>query len=70
MSLVHLGIDFSSIAEKISLKRKEHYSIVVNFLRRRYRFDLLKTFIIFMRGYKKAATKTENVEMLDLDCKM
>ena len=58
------------VAEKISLKRKEHYSIVVNFLRRRYRFDLLKTCVISMRGYKKAATKTENVDMLDLDCKM
>ena len=57
------------VAEKISLKRKEHYSIVVNFRRRRYRFDLLKTCVISMRGYKKADTKTENIEMLDLDCK-
>ena len=40
------------MAERMSIKRGENYSSVVSFLRRRFRFDLLKTCVIAMRGYK------------------
>ena len=43
------------MAECMSAKRGETYSSVVSFLRRRFRFDLLKTCIIALRGYKNEA---------------
>ena len=47
---------FRPIAERMNIKRGENYSSVVSFLRRRFRFDLLKTCRITMRGYKKPTT--------------
>ena len=38
------------IAMKLSLKRGERYSDVVGFIRRRLRFDLLRTCVISLRG--------------------
>ena len=37
------------MAERVSIKRGKNYSSVVSFLRRRFRFDLLKTYVIVMR---------------------
>ena len=55
------------MAERMSIKRGENYSSVVSFLRRRFRFDLLKTCVIAMRGYKKPATTAAKIDTLDLD---
>ena len=44
------------MAERMSAKREETYSSVVSFLRRRFRFDLLKTCMIALRGYKKPSS--------------
>ena len=55
------------IAERMSIKRGENYSSVVSFLRRRFRFDLLKTCVIAMRGYKKPTTTAAKIDTLDLD---
>ena len=41
------------VAERMTC---ENYSSVVSFLRRRFSFDLLKTCVIAMRGYKKPTT--------------
>ena len=38
------------LAEKISLKKGQRYSDVMSFVRRRLRFDLLRTCIISIRG--------------------
>ena len=54
------------IALKMSWKRNEQYSNVISFLRRRYRFDLLKTCVIALRGYRKGV-KPEKIEDLDLN---
>ena len=54
------------IADKIALKRREKYSDVVAFIRRRVRFDLLKTCVISLRGYRKASTNT-NINTLDFN---
>ena len=54
----------------MSIKRGENYSsvvTVVSFLRRRFRFDLLKTCAIAMRGYKKPTTIVAKIDTLDLD---
>ena len=55
------------MAERMSIKRGENYSSVVSFLRRRFRFDLLKTCVIAMRGYKKPTTTAAKIDTLDLD---
>ena len=46
------------MAKRMSIKRGENYSSVVSFLRRRFRFDLLKTCVIAMRGYKQRRSIT------------
>ena len=55
------------MAERISIKKGENYSSVVGFLRRRFRFDLLKTCVIAMRGYKKPTTTAAKIDTLDLE---
>ena len=55
------------MAERMSAKRGETYSSVVSFLRRRFRFDLLKTCIIALRGYKKPSSTPAKIETLDMD---
>ena len=54
------------MAERMSAKRGETYSSVVSFLRRRFRFDLLKTCIIALRGYKPSSTPAK-IKTLDMD---
>ena len=51
----------------MNIKRGENYSSVVSFLRRKFRFDLLKTCVIAMRGYKKPTTTAAKIDTLDLD---
>ena len=41
------------IATKLSVKRGERYIDTVGFVRRRIRFDLLRTCVIALRGCKK-----------------
>ena len=55
------------MAERMSLKRGENYISVVSFLRRRLRFDLLKTCVIAMRRYKKLMTTAAKIDTIDLD---
>ena len=54
------------IAMKLSLKRGERYSDVVGFIRRRLRFDLLRTCVIALRGFKKNAA-LEKIEDLEFN---
>ena len=49
---------------KLSLKRRERYCDVVGFIRRRLRFDLLRT--IALRGYKKS-TALEKIKDLEFN---
>ena len=45
------------MAERMRLKRgAESFSSMASFMRRRFRFDLLKTCKIALRGYKMPAT--------------
>ena len=54
------------MANKIAIKRDEQYCHVISFLRRRYRFDLLRTCVIALRGYR-CRYKPDAVEDLDLN---
>ena len=49
---------------RLSISIGERYSDAVGFIRRRLRFDLLRTCVIALRGYKKNAApeKTEDLE--------
>ena len=59
---------FKHLAQKISIRKNQEYSDVIAFIRRRLRFDLLKTCIISLRGFKgKRTMKAEDVEELDLN---
>ena len=51
---------------KLSLKRREKYCDVVGFIRRRLRFDLLRTCVIALRGYKKS-TALEKIKDLEFN---
>ena len=54
------------VATKLSVKRGERYSGTVGFVRRRIRFDLLRTCVIALRGYKKT-TAPDSIRDLDFN---
>jgi hypothetical protein len=56
------------LAEKTSRRKNQRYCDVMTFLRRRLRFDLLRTTIISLRGYRgKAERSPPNIDGLDLN---
>ena len=59
---------YKTLAEKISRKNGQEYSHTIGFIRRRLRFDLLKTCLISLRGFRgKVNAKPEKTETLDLN---
>ena len=59
---------FKHFAQKISSKSGQRYSDVIAFIRRRLRFDLLKTCLISLRGYRgKVNAKPDQIDSLDLN---
>ena len=54
------------IATKLSVKRGERYSDTVGFVRRRIRFDLIRTCVIALRGHKKT-TAPDSIRDLDFN---
>ena len=56
------------LAEKISRVRNQRYSETVSFIRRRLRFDLLRTTIIAIRGHRgKSAIQPADIQSLDIN---
>ena len=53
------------LAKKIAIKRQEEYCNVVSFIRRRIRFDILKSCAIAFRGYRKPTLGAAHVSGLD-----
>ena len=62
----YMLVSLRQIAMKLSVKRGERYCDTVGFVRRRIRFDLLRTCVISLRGYKKTAAP-ESIRDLDLN---
>ena len=60
---------YKHLAEKIARKTGQRYSDTIGFIRRRLRFDLLKTSIISLRGrgYRGKTTKANAIGSLDLN---
>ena len=59
---------FKHLAEKMSRKTGHRYCDTIAFIRRRIRFDLLKTCLISLRGHRgKGSAKPEEIDSLDLN---
>ena len=59
---------YKHLATKISNKTGQNYSDTVAFIRRRLRFDLLKTCLISLRGYRgRQGAKPVEIDSLDLN---
>ena len=57
---------YKHLAKKISTRKQHKYCDVISFIRRRLRFDLLKTCLISIRGYRGRSNKN-SVEIDSLD---
>ena len=55
------------LAEKYALKSGQKYSETISFIRKRLRFDLLKTTIIALRGYRGKQHNTPDISDLDIN---
>ena len=56
------------LAEKISIKKDQRYCDVIAFIRRRLRFDLLRTCLISIRGFRGVMKwKPSSIESLDVN---
>ena len=55
-----------AMALKLSVKRREKYSDVINFVRRRIRFDVLRTCLISFRGDQGPDQSTDAINELDI----
>ena len=61
---------FKVIAQKWSRKTNQTYADSISFIRRRLRFDLLKTTVIALRGYRGKRTEergNDDINELDLN---
>ena len=59
-----------TVAQKISESTNQQYSHVMAFVRRRYRFALLRTCIIALRGYRKRPKGHQEAAIEDLNVGM
>ena len=58
---------YKKAAEKISNTTNQSYSDVISYIRKRLRFELLKTCLISIRGYRGIMKKHESEDMSNLD---
>ena len=60
---------FKKLAAKINVKTGQRYPDAISFIRKRVRFDLLKTTVIALRGYrgKVQVDQNESIDQLDLN---
>ncbi len=55
------------LAERMSSRKGTSYSSVISFVRRRLRFDLMKTILISLRGFRGKPSEPERIKDLDID---
>ena len=58
---------YKRVAERVASKTLQRYSDVVSFIRRRLRFDLLKTTLIALRGFRGCKRNSLSSPIGDLD---
>ena len=54
------------LAQKMASRKGTPYSTVISFVRRRLRFDLMKTILISLRGYRGKPSEPERIRDLDI----
>ena len=57
---------FKRIAERTTMKSGQKYHHTISYIRKRLRFDLLKTTLIALRGYRGKASSAPKIENMDL----
>ena len=58
---------YNRLAEKMARTKGQKYQDTVSYIRKRLRFDLLKTTIIALRGYRGKPTQAPEMDNLDLN---
>ena len=58
---------FKRVAAKMANKTGQKYSETITFIRKRLRFDLLKTTVIALRGYRGKPSPPRSTESSELD---
>ena len=58
---------YRCIAERVARKTVQRYSDVVSFISRRLRFDLLKTTLIALRGFRGSKPNALSFPIWNLD---
>ena len=58
---------FKRVAAKMANKTGQKYSETITFIRKRLRFDLLKTTVIALRGYRGKPSPSSSTEINELD---
>ena len=58
---------FKRIAQKMSNKSQQRYSEIISFIRKRLRFELLRTCLIALRGYRGRKVENKNTSIAELD---
>ena len=58
---------YKRIAQKMAYAKGQKYHDTVSYIRKRLRFDLLKTTIIALRGFRGKPTTAPEIDELDLN---
>ena len=58
---------FKGVAAKMANKTGQKYSKTITFIRKRLRFELLKTTVIALRGYRGKQSPSSSTEISELD---
>ena len=56
-----------TLGQKLANKRQEPYSVIMSFIRRRLRFDLLRCCVLSLRGERGTKQMEESKEIAELD---
>ena len=56
-----------TLGQKLANKRQEPYSVIMSFIRRRLRFDLLRSCVLSLRGERGTKQMEESKEIAELD---
>ena len=65
--MIWFDLFYKRIAERVARKNLQSYSDVVSLIRRRLRFDLLKTTLIALRGFRGSRPNSLGCPIGDLD---
>ena len=61
------GMVYKKIAEKMAQRKGQKYHETISYIRKRLRFDLLKTTVIALRGYRGKPSPVPEIDELDLN---